>query len=141
VRRNEQSPTAQLKTLAYLDNVLARREARLVGADEALMLNTRGELACAAAANLFWVAGERLVTPALACGVLPGIVRARVIAAARARRIPVEEVAAAPESLASAAAIFLTNSLIGLWRVAALGDFSPPQSRMADILESDLEAS
>ena len=139
VRRNEWSPTAQLKTLAYLDNVLARREARAAGADEALMLNTQGQLAGAAAANLFWVAGERLVTPALACGVLPGIARGRVIAAARARGIGVEEVAATPESLAAATAIFLTNSLTGLRRVAAVGDFSPGQSRMADVLERDLE--
>jgi branched-chain amino acid aminotransferase/4-amino-4-deoxychorismate lyase len=140
VRRNEGSPAAQLKTLAYLDNVLARREARAAGADEALMLNTRGELACAAAANLFWVAGERLATPALRCGVLPGIARARAMAAARRRGIAVDEVAAGPEILASATAIFLTNSLIGLRQVSGVGDIPAGESRIADILAADLEA-
>jgi branched-chain amino acid aminotransferase/4-amino-4-deoxychorismate lyase len=138
VRRNEYAPTARLKTLAYLDNVLARREARDAGADEALMLNTGGRLACAAAANLFWLEGERLLTPALACGVLPGVIRGRAIAAARARGIPVAEAAAPADSLASAAAVFLTNSLVGLWRVASVDDFALPQSRMADVLERDL---
>jgi branched-subunit amino acid aminotransferase/4-amino-4-deoxychorismate lyase len=57
-RRNEGSPAARLKTLSYLDNVLARAEAKAAGADEAVMLNNRGELACAAAANLFWIAGD-----------------------------------------------------------------------------------
>ena len=56
VRRNDGSPAARWKTLSYLDNLLARREAQATGADEALMLNSRGEAACAAAANLFWIA-------------------------------------------------------------------------------------
>jgi len=49
VRRNAGSPASRHKTLAYLDNVLARREARAAGADEAVMLNTDGHVACAAA--------------------------------------------------------------------------------------------
>ena len=47
VRRNEGSPASRLKTLAYVDNMLARAEALAAGADEALMLNNRGEVACA----------------------------------------------------------------------------------------------
>lgn len=140
VRRNDGSPASQLKTLAYLDNVLARREARAAGADEGLMLNTQGRLACAAAANLFWISGQRLLTPSLACGILPGIARARAMAAARVRGIPVEEVAADPEILASADAVFLTNSLIGVRAVAAVDDFSCGQSRIVDDLAVDLGA-
>ncbi|MET0271573.1 MAG: aminotransferase class IV [Phenylobacterium sp.] len=120
VRRNDQSPAARLKSLAYLDNVLARAEARAAGADEAVMLNTRGEVACAAAANLFWVADGRLHTPALDCGVLAGIQRGRVIAAAGRLKLPVAEVRAGPDALAAAEAIFLTNSLIGLRPVERL---------------------
>jgi len=115
IRRNEGSPTSRLKSLAYLDNVLARREARLRGADEALMLNNRGELACAAAANLFWIEGRELFTPALDCGVLDGTVRAALLA-----RAAVHEVKAGPEALLAADALFLTNSLIGLAPVRSL---------------------
>ncbi|THD77900.1 MAG: 4-amino-4-deoxychorismate lyase [Phenylobacterium sp.] len=114
VRRNEGSPASRLKTLAYLDNVLARREAQIAGAEEAAMLNNRGELACASAANLFWISGGRLFTPHLDCGVLPGIVRARVIAAADRLGRPANAVHAGPDALAGADLIFLTNSLIGL---------------------------
>jgi branched-chain amino acid aminotransferase/4-amino-4-deoxychorismate lyase len=120
VRRNDQSPASRLKSLAYLDNVLARAEARAAGADEALMRNTRGEVACAAAANLFWIEGGRLLTPALACGVLAGITRARVLAAARRLEIEVAEVRAAPDALDTAQAIFLTISLVGLRPVESL---------------------
>lgn len=122
VRRSEHSVTSRLKTLSYLDNVLARAEARAAGADEAIMLNTRGDLACAGAANLFWIEGGRLYTPRLDCGALAGITRARVMA-----REAAEEVAAGPEVLERAEAVFLTNSLIGVRAVSRLDGrtFSP----------------
>jgi branched-subunit amino acid aminotransferase/4-amino-4-deoxychorismate lyase len=114
VRRNEGSPTSRLKTLAYLDNVLARREARQAGADEALMLNNLGEVACATAANLFWFEGERLVTPALACGTLDGIMRAQVLEAARGLGIETIEARVGPGVVGRGAGLFVTNSLIGV---------------------------
>lgn len=117
VRRNEHSPASRLKTLSYLDNVLARREA---GGAEALMLNTAGQVACAAAANLFWIREGRLLTPALDCGALDGIMRGVVMARARARDIPVEEVRVGREALDDAEGLFLTNSLIGVRAVAML---------------------
>lgn len=114
IRRNEGSPASRLKTLAYLDNVLAREAARAQDADEALMLNNRGEVACGAAANLFWIAEGRLFTPALDCGVLAGVVRGQVLAAARRLGVTAIETRATPPELAMAEAIFLTNSLIGV---------------------------
>jgi len=113
VRRNDRSPASRLKTLSYLDNILARAEALAAGGDEALMLNTRGEVACAAAANVFWVTGAQLFTPALDCGVLAGTARARLLAAAATMGGPVQEVRAGPEALAGAEGILLTSSLAG----------------------------
>jgi branched-chain amino acid aminotransferase/4-amino-4-deoxychorismate lyase len=109
VRRNEHSPASNLKTLSYLDNVLARREALDAGGDEAVMLNTQGRLACAAAANLFWVRDGRVFTPRLDCGVLPGLARARLMAS-----VEVEEAAEGREALDRAEAVFITNSLVGV---------------------------
>lgn len=125
VRRNDQSPASRLKTLSYLDNVIARAEARAAGADEALMLNTRGEVACAAAANLFWIEDGTVCTAALACGVLDGIMRAQALAACSALGLPTAEVRAPPERLAGRA-MFLTNSLIGVRRVASWDDRGLP---------------
>jgi branched-chain amino acid aminotransferase/4-amino-4-deoxychorismate lyase len=124
VRRNHQSPAARLKTVSYLDNVLARAEAREAGADEAVMLNCRGELACAAAANLFWVADGRIFTPAVGCGALPGVARAELMAAAAELGVAVQAVRAGPDDLAAADAAFLTNALIGVRPVAAVDDRS-----------------
>ena len=126
VRRNEGSPLSRLKSLAYLDNVLARAEAQARGADEALMLNNRGVLACAAAANLFWIEAGQLFTPALACGVLSGVVRAAVLSAAAAIGLAAHEIQAWPEALDRADGVFLTNSLIGLRPVRRLDERTLP---------------
>ena len=129
VRRNEGSPASRLKTLSYLDNVLARREATAASADEAVMLNGQDQVACAAAANLFWVRGGVVFTPSRACGVLDGIVRRQVMAA-----VAVREVMVGIEALADAEAVFLTNSLIGVREAASLdGRVFEPSARVAEI--------
>src|SRR5438094_518816 len=77
--RNAPSLAARLKTLGYLDAVLAAREAAAAGFDEALFCNTRGHVACAGTGNLFALFGQSLVTPPLTDGVLAGIVRAEIL--------------------------------------------------------------
>ena len=133
VRRNEMSPASRLKTLSYLDNVLAREEARAAGGDEAVMLNTKGHLACAAAANLFWVRDGRVFTPALACGVLAGITRGHLMA-----RLPVEEVVVGQDALKEAEAVFLTNSLVGIRAVTSLDGKTLPSHPLVTALAGKL---
>jgi branched-subunit amino acid aminotransferase/4-amino-4-deoxychorismate lyase len=135
IPRNERSPASRLKTLAYLDNVLARHEARRLGADEALMLNSKGEVACAAAGNLVWIRGDVLFTPALSCGVLDGIMRAKVLARADELGLSAREAAATRESLRDVEGLAVTNSLIGVCPVSSLDGeplpFSPQLAALA----------
>jgi len=111
--RHELSPLSRFKTLNYLDNILARREAEARGADEAVMLNTRGYAAGASAANLWVVEGGALITPPVSDGALPGIMRACVFEVAGGLNIEAQEARLTPKRLAAADEIFLTNSLIG----------------------------
>lgn len=138
IRRNESSPASRLKTLSYLDNVLARVEARDRGADEALMLNGQGEVACGAAANIFWIAQGRLFTPALDCGVLAGLARAAVIAAAGRLGVVVAEVRARPAELADVEGLFLTNSLIDVRPVTEWDGAPVAASPLTERLAADL---
>jgi branched-chain amino acid aminotransferase/4-amino-4-deoxychorismate lyase len=126
-RRNERSAVSRIKSLSYLENVLARAEARAAGAEEALMLNTAGDVACAAAANVFWIRHGEVFTPPLECGVLEGVMRGETIAACRRLGILVEAVAAPPSRLAGAP-MFITNSLIGVRPVASLDGRELPGS-------------
>ena len=137
VRRNDRSPASRLKTLAYLDNVLARAQARAAGADEALMLNTAGEVACAAAANLFWLEGEVVCTPALDCGVLEGVIRGQVLATCARLGVAVHEARATPQALAGRP-LFVTNSLIGVKPVAKLDGADLPGSALIERLRREV---
>lgn len=115
VPRNEHSPLARVKSLNYLDNVLARRAAEASGADDALLLNTAGDLACASAANLSLLLDGVLVTPSVASGALPGTLRGLVIAElAPQAGLEVSERAVRPEELRAAQEVFLTNALLGI---------------------------
>ncbi|MFG1371555.1 aminotransferase class IV [Xanthobacter oligotrophicus] len=112
-RRNDRSPLAQVKSLNYLDNILARQEAARRGADDALLLNTRERVAETSIANVFAVIGGDLVTPPLSEGVLPGIMRAAVLTEGAGER-PLTA-----EDLSGAEEIFITSAL-GIRSVAAL---------------------
>ena len=105
-RRNEHSPLSRCKCINYRDNILARLEAAKRGANDALLLNTAGRLAGTTMANLFLVIDGVVVTPPVADGALPGVIRAEVLAAAGA-----EERSLKPEDLASASEAFITNCL------------------------------
>lgn len=113
-------PLTAHKTANKLLHVLARAEADAAGADEALLLNSRGELAEAASANIFWLEDDVLHTPPLACGALPGITRADVLAWCAANQVAAHETIADPTRLRAADGIFLTSSARGVVEVVAL---------------------
>ncbi len=113
-RRNEFSQTANLKTLAYLDQVLARQEADNAGADDAILLNTQGKVTCATAANLFLWDSNTLITPPLSDGCLNGTVRRKVLDIALQTGLAAFEESITPSTLANVESAFLTNSLVGL---------------------------
>ncbi|HUB65628.1 MAG TPA: aminotransferase class IV [Methylocella sp.] len=110
-RRNEQSPLAGVKALPYLDNLLALSEARGQGADDALLLNTRGTIACASVANVFVIRDGRLETPPVRDGALPGTMRALVLSLARQSGLTPVETSLDATGLAGADHVFLTNSI------------------------------
>lgn len=111
IRRNETSPLSRLKSLGYLDAILASRRAEREGAGEALFLNGRGMAACSSLANLFVVEGFDLVTPPLKDGALPGIMRGWIMENAEDFGLRPIERSVPAKSLQSADALLLTNSL------------------------------
>lgn len=124
--RNERSLTANLKTLGYLDHILAAREAATKGADDALILNTQGRVACTTIANLFVLKGNLLTTPPLSEGCLPGIIRALVLEIAPTLGLEVAEAPILLGQLIAADAVFLTNSVRFIRRVTMLDGINLP---------------
>jgi len=115
IRRNETSPASRLKTLSYADNILAAREAAAAQGDDALFLNSKGEVASTTIANLFILRDGRLATPPESAGILPGIARKKLLALGNGEERPVQ-----PAELKLAEAVILTNSLRLIRPVQAL---------------------
>jgi branched-chain amino acid aminotransferase len=110
----------RVKSLNYLNNVLAKQEARMRGADEALLLNAAGLVAEAAVANVFVVRSGELRTPPASDGALEGITRATVLELAHALGIPCSERSLGRFDLFAAQECFLTGSGAGLVGVRSL---------------------
>lgn len=115
-RRNEHSPLSRIKSLNYGDNLIARQEAARRGADDAVMLNTAGRVACTTVGNLFLRIEGGWVTPSLDEGILPGLARATLL-----EPLAAEERAIEAAELHEADAAIISNSL-GLTSVAAVGE-------------------
>jgi len=120
VRRNEHSPSANLKALPYLDQIFAKQEALTAGAEDALLLNTGGKLVCASAANLFLWDSNTLITPPIKDGCLGGITRRSVIDLAGKNDINCYEESITPSTLARVDNGFLTNALVGLQSLSSV---------------------
>ncbi len=110
-RRNEFALTSGIKSLSYTESVLALAQAKSAGADDAIFLDTAGHVSEATASNLFALIDDTLVTPALSCGVLPGITRAAVLELAPALSLNTSERELTEAELALASEIFITSSI------------------------------
>ena len=119
-------PLAAVKSSNKLLHILARAEAEEQGADEALLLNERGEIAEAASANVFWMAGGVLRTPPVQCGALAGVTRALVFELCTGLGAPCREEASRPEALLTAEGVFLTSSAVEIGQVSSLDGYAIP---------------
>jgi len=110
---------ASFKTTSKILNVLARAEAEEKGADEALLLNTNGEVAETAGGNIFWIYQDTVCTVPTGCGVLPGITRAVVLEICQSLGLETNKRIIKPEHLRQSAGIFVTQSALGIIPIAA----------------------
>jgi branched-chain amino acid aminotransferase len=110
----------RVKSLNYLNNVLAKREANLRGADDALVLNAQGLVAEASAANIFVLSGQCLDTPPATDGALEGITRRSVLEIAAEIGLEARTRSLGRFDLFAADAVFYTGTRAGLVPVGSL---------------------
>lgn len=124
VQRNlKQALDPQAKTGNYMNNVLALQEAKLRGADEAIMLDHQGRVAEGSSANVFaWIDGTWW-TPPLEVGILGGITRATLLSLYRHHNVRAGERILWPADLRRAAEIFVCSSVRGIIPIVRLDDF------------------
>jgi branched-chain amino acid aminotransferase len=110
VRNLHSAVNPAIKSLNYLNNILAKIEANNAGVEEAVMLNAAGYVAEGTADNLFIVKNGALLTPSLSAGALYGITRATVIELAEQGGVKVSEPNLTRHDLFNADECFVTGT-------------------------------
>lgn len=110
IRSHPAALSPRVKSLNYLNNILAKIEAIRGGCLEALMLNHKGEVAECTGDNVFIVKGGQLRTPPIDAGILEGVTRNAVMELARADRMDVREMVLTRHDIFTADEFFLTGT-------------------------------
>jgi branched-chain amino acid aminotransferase len=129
-RNHPEALNPRIKSLNYLNNVMAKIEAINAGCMECLMLNTQGQVAEASGDNVFVVKNGVLTTPPSSCGALEGLTRNKVMELARNAGYEVREAVLARYDLYVADEVFLTGTAAEIIAVVDLdkrpiGDGTP----------------
>lgn len=119
VMRNESSHMTYLKSFNYYDNIIEKRKASSEGFDEIIFLNTKGYIAEGAVSNIFFIKGEKIITPKVECGLLNGIIREKFVE--KFKDIIQEGEITLEEALEYDGA-FITNSLMGIMWVNSFNE-------------------
>ncbi len=133
-------PLSLFKNCNRLPQVLAKAEADAAGADEALLLNTNGEVVEASASNLFWIRDNIVCTPPLTSGILAGVTRLAVFEICRAIGLATREIAISPAELRGVQGVFLSLSSWGIIEVVSLDQRELARSPVAKRIQGDYEA-
>ena len=110
VRNHPEAINPRIKSLNYLNNVLAKIEAINAGCMECIMLNHKGEVAEASGDNIFTIKDGKLYTPSIYSGALEGLTRNKVISLAESLGYSVYEVSMQRYDLYTADEVFLTGT-------------------------------
>ena len=127
---------SSFKTTSKILHVMARAEAAEKGADEALLINTNGEVAEAASGNLFWVYQDKICTVPTGRGVLPGITRAIVLEICQVLGLQTNKRVIKPEALRNSQGLFVTQSTSGIVPVVSFDGESVTPSPLVDQISS-----
>jgi aminodeoxychorismate lyase len=127
---------SSFKTTSKILHVFARIEAHERGADEALLLNTNGEVAETAGGNIFWVYQNSICTVPTGRGVLPGITRAVVLEICQSLGLETNKRVIKPQHLRNAEGIFVSQSVLGIVPVAAFDGEHVVPSPLVDQIAS-----
>jgi len=112
IRIDRKPRFCEVKSLDYFSFLMARRQAKVKGFDEALLLNPKGYISEGSYTNIFYVKDKVLFTPQLNSGCLNGITRQYVCAIAKRLKIEVKETLVLPGDLLQSDEAFVTNALI-----------------------------
>jgi branched-chain amino acid aminotransferase len=141
VRRDAvDATTHEIKSLNYLNSVLAKLEAVDAGADDALMLDRNGFVSEATTTNLFIAKDGDIFTPPSTAGILPGVTRKRIIHLARDLGYRVIERGLTPYDVTNADEAFLTGTLSEIVPLVKVKGIEVGDGKVGPITHNIMEA-
>jgi aminodeoxychorismate lyase len=137
VRISTNDPLTQFKTCSKLSRVAARIQSDRANADDALLVNTNGDVAETTSANIFWIERETVCTPPLSSGALAGVTRGVILERCKQLNIRCEEKDISAEALLKTNGVFLTSSSVGIREVRKLDGNDLPRAALTQTLRDD----
>jgi branched-chain amino acid aminotransferase len=122
IRNHPAALSPRIKSLNYLNNIMAKIEGLQAGCVEALMLNHKGEIAECTGDNIFLVRGGTVLTPPIDAGILEGVTRDAVIELAREAKLTVREIPLTRHDVYIADECFLTGTAAEVIPVVRVDD-------------------
>lgn len=120
MRITTDNPLQGVKTLNYMTEWMSQRQAVESGYDQGIITNQHGHITETGSSNIFIVKNNKLITPPVSSGALPGIMRGEILRLAKIHNIPCREKSLTPRVLSSADEIFTTSSFKLVWPVVEL---------------------
>lgn len=130
--RNSKSKLTYIKSINYLENILEREEAIKNGYDEVAFLNENGYLSEGSMSNIFIIKNNKIFTPDINQGLLPGIIRSFII-----KRYNVIEKKISLEELFDADEIFITNSILGIMGISKIENKILIENKLTNSIRDD----
>ncbi len=130
--RNSKSKLTYIKSINYLENILEREEAIKNGYDEVIFLNESGYLSEGSMSNIFIIKNNKIFTPDINQGLLPGIIRNFIV-----KRYNVIEKKITLEELFNADEIFITNSILGIMKISKIENKILVENKLTNIIREE----
>ncbi len=120
-KRNPSSILSGIKSVNYLENIYALREAKKLGSHEVLFLDYKNYVSEGATSNIFFIKDKIIYTPTKECGLLQGIIRRKVIDIIETNKnLQLKQGFFSLKKLLEADEVFLTNSIMGIMPVSKI---------------------
>ena len=136
LKRDPKSHMVYLKSFNYLDNLLEREKAIKEGFDEVVFLNNESFLTEGSVSNLFVIMEDCILTPAVDCGLLDGIVRSFIIKEF-GEKYNIIEGKISLGRLEDCKGMFITNSLLGLMWINSFNGYNLDRSKLYDKIKKN----
>ena len=142
-KRNPHSIISGIKSVNYLENIYALREAKEIGSDEVLFLDCKNYVSEGATSNIFFIKDGTLYTPTKECGLLEGIIRGKIIEIIEeSKYLKIKKGFFTLRKLLEADEVFLTNSIMGIMPVSKIDHttYDLKEYHITDLLMEELKS-